>query len=247
MCTDMDWDKQWKRMGKNAFQETSLDLFAKRAFSCFGRWISENDKSILEAGSGTGRYCIALAHKYPSSRVVGMDISHSAVKLTEGGAEIRKIGNVELVQGNVFEMPFRDNFFDVVFNDGVIEHFHNYEDIVDEMVRVTKKGGKVITAVPNWHCFPHTIYKKIVRDNYRYGYERSFKHRELIDLYNKFRLKDIEISGFHPTHSINRLSKFLVPLGVFIDKIFVIPFDKLTENSVSKYFGMMIVIKGVKK
>jgi len=241
-----DWDKQWEELQSETYKVTSLDLFGEKAYSVLRNWISENDKKILEAGSGTGRFCIQIAKDKSNSMVVGVDNSKSAVKCAREGARIRDLRNAYFVQGDIFNLPFPNEYFDIVFNEGVIEHFHNYEDAVDEMVRVTKKGGKVITAVPNWYCFPHTTYKKIVGDNYKYGYEKSFKHRELTDLYNKFGLKNIEISGFHPTHSINRLSKFLVPLGYFIDKTFVIPFDKLTENSVSKYFGIEIVIKGIK-
>ena len=240
------WDKRWEEMRRNAFQATSLDLFAKKAYSCFSKWISSSDKMILEAGCGTGRFCIKIAEDNPSSTVVGLDISKNAIKLAREGARIRGLKNVKFVQGHIFNMPFPDNTFDVVFSEGVVEHFHDFKDAVQEKIRVTKIGGKIITAVPNWYCFPHTIYKKIVGKNYEYGYEKSFKHKELVDLYNEFGLKDIEISGFHPTHSINRLSKFLIPLGYFIDKVFVIPLDKLTKNSISKYFGMEIVIKGTK-
>ena len=233
-------------MREKVFQMTSLNLFAQKAYSCFRKWISISDERILEAGCGTGRFCIKIAEDNPSSTVVGLDLSRNAIKLSSEGARIRGLKNIHFIEGDIFNIPFPDNTFDVVFSEGVVEHFHNFEDAVKEKIRVTKIEGKIIMALPNWYCFPHTIYKKLVGDNYEYGYEKSFKHKELVDLYNKFGLKDIELSGFHPAHSINRLSKFLVPLGYFIDKIFVVPGDKLTKNSISKYFGMEIVIAGIK-
>jgi SAM-dependent methyltransferase len=241
------WDKQWQEMREKAFQMTSLNLFALKAYLCFRKWISISDKRILEAGCGTGRFCIKIAEDNPSSTVVGLDLSVNAIKLSSEGARIRGLKNVRFIQGDIFNMPFSDNTFDIVFSEGVIEHFYNFEEAIKEKIRVAKVDGKIITAVPNWYCFPHTIYKKLAGNNYEYGYERSFKHKELVELYNKHGLKDIELSGFHPAHSINRLSKFLAPLGYFIDKIFVVPGDKLTKNSISKYFGMEIVIRGIKK
>ena len=54
-------------------------------------------------------------------------------------------------------MPFEDNYFDVVFSKSVIEHFHNPEILVEEIFRVLKPGGLVITMCPDWE-FNYRIY-----------------------------------------------------------------------------------------
>ena len=247
MKTDDIWDAQWGSMEKNAVKETAFDSFAKKAFPCISQWITAKDKKILEAGSGTGRYCIALSKEYQKSMIIGMDLSRNALKLTKKGMQCRGIENLYLVQGDAFRMPFKNDAFDVVYNDGVIEHFINYSAIVYEMARITRKKGHVIVAVPNWYCFPHTLYKKIVGKRYVYGYEKSFKKLELIRTFKLKNLYEIEHSGFNPMHSICRLSRLLVPIGKLIDLMFVMPLDKLTNNKISKTFGIEIVIKGVKK
>ena len=247
MKKDDIWDAQWGLMEKNAVKETSFDSFAEKSFPCISQWITAEDEKILEAGSGTGRYCIALAIKYKNSIIIGMDISRNALKLTRKGMQSRGIENIHLVQADVFHIPFRNNAFDVVFNDGVIEHFINYVEIIGEMFRITKKYGKVIIAVPNWFCFPHTIYKKIIGKRYIYGYEKSFKHSELIQAFQKYRLKELELSGFNPIHSLSRLSRLFVPIGKLIDVLIVMPVDKFANNKISKIFGIEIVIKGIKK
>jgi SAM-dependent methyltransferase len=247
MKVDDIWDAQWGLMEKNAVKETAFDSFAKKAFPCISQWITSKDKKIIEAGSGTGRYCIALAREYKNSMIIGMDISRNALKLTRKGMQCRGIENLYLVQGDAFRMPFKNDAFDVVYNDGVIEHFINYNAIVNEMVRLTRKKGQVIVAVPNWYCFPHTLYKKIVGKRYVYGYEKSFKKLELIQTFKLNNLYGIEHSGFNPAHSICRLSRLLVPFGKLIDLMFIMPLDKLTNNKISKTFGIEIVIKGVKK
>lgn len=247
MKVDSIWDAQWRLMEKNAIKETTFDSFAKKAFPCLSQWITVKDKQILEAGSGTGRYCIALASRYRNSTIIAMDISQNALKLTKMGMRARGIENVYLVVGDIFRMPFKNDILDVVFNDGVIEHFIEYDNIVNEMVRITKKEGQVIVAVPNWYCFPHTLYKKIVGKRFIYGYEKSFKKHELIKIFKLNNLYNIELSGFNPAHSISRLSRLFVPIGKLIDILFVMPLDKLTNNKISKTFGIEIVIKGIKK
>lgn len=247
MQKDTIWNEQWGKMGDEGIKSTTFDSFAERAFPCISQWITSNDRKILEAGSGTGRYCIVLADKYRNSMIIGMDISGNALKLTKKGMQTRCIENLHLVQGDAFRMPFRNDTLDVVFNDGVIEHFTKYNNIIHEMVRITKKKGQVIVAVPNWYCFPHTLYKKIVGNKYIYGYEKSFKHSELRKSFRLNDLYDLELTGFNPVHSIKRLSRLLVPIGNLIDRLFVVPLDKITGNKISKTFGIEIVIRGVKK
>jgi ubiquinone/menaquinone biosynthesis C-methylase UbiE len=249
------WDKLWEERLKDIIKGTSLDWFGTKAYSIYKRWINNNDKLILDAGSGSGRFCIALASEIPNPQIIGIDISRSSVILARKGAKARKIENAEFILGDIFNLPFKNGVFDVVFNEGVIEHFQNYEDSMKEMVRVTKTLGKVIVGVPNWYCFPHTIRKKFVGNKYEYGYERSFKHRELIELFERNNLEEIEICGYYFSQSIKRLS-WLYPsriswlfekFGDFIEYRVISPLDRISKNRFSNKFGFEIVTKGIKR
>ncbi len=241
------WDGIWELKKRNPIKNTSLDIFAEKAYSIFGKWISKNDIFILEAGCGTGRYCIALAEKFKSSEIIGIDISKNACELAKNGATSRNITNLNFIIGDIFHLPFRDDCYDVVFNDGVLEHFLDYFSAFKEMNRVTRKNGKLIVCVPNWFCFPHTFYKKIRGKNYEYGYEKSFKHFELEQLFNNFNLKEVELSGFNPLHSIGRYNKLLnIILQNIIGVLFIDSVDKITDGYVSKKFGFEICAKGSK-
>jgi len=253
------WDKNWASQRQINPQEILDSRFTKEAYRCLKKFINgKKDNLILEAGCGTGRFCYSLAKDSPNSHISGLDISLNSLKIANRLKERLQVSNVSFVRGNLFQMPFPDNYFDVVFNEGVIEHFSlegypTYKDALHEMVRITKKGGKVLVAVPNWYCFPHTIYKWVltrIGKKYRYGYEKSFKHRELIKLFSEIGLKEIEITGFYPAHGFYRLSggrfhKIFYYLGRFTD-IFNKLFDRLTEGYFTKCFGFEIVIKGVK-
>lgn len=118
------------------------------------------------------------------------------------------------------------------------------------MIRITKHEGKIIIAVPNWFNFPHTSYKWVLMKlnrKYTYSYEKSFKHSELIKLLSEMGMKEIEISGFYPSHGFCRLlgsgfGKILDLLARFHNKIF----DNLTDGYFNRKFGFEIMIKGVK-
>lgn len=240
------WDDNWKKLQTNSLKATSLDEFASGAYRCFNSFFDVEDRLFFEAGCGTGRFCIKIAEERKDSHVIGMDLSDVALKLALKGKELRSLNNVHFLRGDIFKMPVRDDLFDVVFNEGVIEHFHDFEKTIDEMIRITRPEGKIIIAVPNWYCFPHTIYKKIVGDKYLYGYEKSFKHNELISIFKDKGLSEIEVTGFNPTHSIKRLSRLFRPPAVIIDKLIIEPLDRISENEISTIFGIQFVIKGLK-
>lgn len=241
-------------------EEWKLNRFGKRAYKEYKKWINKDNKKILDAGFGSGRFCFALAKDFPQSEIYGIDISPVLVNNANMIKSNLKLENVYFRHDNIFDLSFPEEYFDIVFNEGVIEHFKNYEDAFKEMHRVTKTGGVIIIGVPNWYNFPHTfrkwcIYKR--KGKYEYGYEKSFKHSELINMFERYKMHDIEITGYYPIQSIIRLSyvgrfpKLFLLLGVniwgkLIEKLIISPIDKVGNNYISKKFGFEIIIKGIK-
>lgn len=237
-----------------------LDWFGKKAYAEYKKWINEDDKKILDAGFGSGRFCIAMAGDFPGSEIYGIDVSSDLVENANKLASSLQLQNVRFKKDNIFDLSFPDNHFDVVFNEGVIEHFRNHEDAFREMYRVTKNKGTIIVGVPNWYNFPHTIRKWCIdklNGEYEYGYEKSFKHNELIELFRRYDLQNIEMTGYYSMQSIIRLSGFgrfskLVLFsgvdiwGKLVERLVISPVDWLTNNGFSRKFGFEIVIKGVK-
>jgi len=254
------WNRHWERQNQINPEGILNSRFTQEAYRCLKSYIKEKeDKLILEAGCGTGRLCCLLARDFPNLRVIGIDISPNSLKIANLLKEYLHVSNVSFEIGDLFQIPYPDNYFDVVFNEGVIEHYSlrnnaNYIDAFKEMIRVTKKGGKIIIAVPNWYNFPHTLYKWALNKlgkKYIYGYEKSFRHSELLKLYLEFGLTEIEMSAFYPEHGFYRLSgegfrKIFYLLGKMTNlmKSFL---DAFFDGYFTKRFGFEIVIKGVKK
>jgi ubiquinone/menaquinone biosynthesis C-methylase UbiE len=63
-------------------------------------------------------------------------------------AEQFECKNIKNIEGNIFEMPFKSESFDFVWNIGVIEHYDlkNIESILKEMIRVCKRISAVLHA-----------------------------------------------------------------------------------------------------
>jgi SAM-dependent methyltransferase len=59
-------------------------------------------------------------------------------------SSLRGIGNLDLVQGNVYSLPFGDETFDIVTSRRAPHHFPDLLEAVRSMKRVIKRGGVTI-------------------------------------------------------------------------------------------------------
>jgi len=242
------WEDQWRRCDSSAAEALS-SRFTQEAYHEIKRFIGTGDKRILEAGCGSGRFCLLLAKDFPYANITGIDISDSAVKIATNAKIQLELNNVQFQKRDLFSTGYESGSFDVVFNEGVIEHFSldgdpTYKDALREIIRIVKPEGKVLIAVPNWYCFPHTFYKwllPLIGKQFTYGYERSFKHQELVSLFKEFGLCEIELSAWYPAHGLYRLGGY--------SKVFSLAgraLDLIQINSFIYRFGFEIIIKGVK-
>lgn len=253
------WSKRFKKeSSKDIMKFTSIDgflPFSRDAFDAITRNIAENDKKILEAGHGSGRNCIGLAEKFPKSKIIGIDLSKDSIKIARLGATKRNLKNVSFMIGNIFHLPFKNNYFDVCFNQGVIEHFYNYETIIKEMIRVTRRGGKIIIAVPNKHNLIHRSYSAYRRKKKTNDIELEilFTRKKLKKTLENLGLKDIQLNG---TGIMYRLAKlrlkssflngFFRGLAIFLEFLIIKPLDFITFRFFSKTFGFEIIAIAMK-
>jgi SAM-dependent methyltransferase len=98
---------------------------------------------ILDAGCGSGRNMVDLAHR---GAVTGIELSPTSVAVARG----RDAG--EVVEGSVLEMPFSDASFDLAVSLDVIEHLEDDLAALRELRRTVAPGGALLVTVPayNW-------------------------------------------------------------------------------------------------
>jgi SAM-dependent methyltransferase len=94
---------------------------------------------ILDAGCGSGRNMVELAHAGP---VTGIELSKTSVSL----ARARQVG--EVIEGSVLDMPFEPDSFDLAVSLDVIEHLQEDLDALRELRRVVAPGGALLVTVP---------------------------------------------------------------------------------------------------
>ncbi len=129
-------------------------------------------RRVLEVGAGSGRDLLALA--CDGATGVVLDYSPASLELVRRQARAQGVP-VLLVQADALRMPFRDGAFDVVFHQGLLEHFRDPMPLLRENARVAARGGRVVVDVPQtFHLY--TLMKKtlIALDRWFAGWETQF-------------------------------------------------------------------------
>lgn len=92
---------------------------------------------VLNVGCGSDGLTIELGSHPDVVSVVGMDFSTIAIKRINQVADQMHVGNVSFIVGDAEAIPFTDNFFELVFSKGVLEHLVDPYRSIDEMCRVS--------------------------------------------------------------------------------------------------------------
>jgi ubiquinone/menaquinone biosynthesis C-methylase UbiE len=99
---------------------------------------------VLEIGCGRGAFALELADRGAS--VVAADFSPSAV---DRAREL--VGDsCETLVADIQQIPFPDESFDLVVSLETLEHVPDPDRGLAELVRVTKRGGRLIVTTPNY-------------------------------------------------------------------------------------------------
>jgi|UniRef100_A0A7V3VTC5 ubiquinone/menaquinone biosynthesis C-methylase UbiE len=184
------WERFWGKKEDRAIYPPVTDIIQELA-----RFTNPYNKMALEAGAGTGRDGIRLARL--GARVILLDYSEKSLKLAKKylAQEDKKL-NIQLIMADALKTPFLDESFDIVFHQGLLEHFHKPDPLLKENVRILKKGGVLVVDVPQtFHLY--TLIKNIlmVLGIWFAGWERQFTINSLSRLLKKYDLEIIHLYG----------------------------------------------------
>lgn len=132
----------WRRVSNvvNSFKE---ELSTKKT----AEW------QVLDLGCGDGYHLMLLSSLKETRETKvhfhGIDISPSNVMLAKQVAQDLGIENITFEIGNIENMDFLHNEFDIIINTDVIEHLVAPKEFVRSLFRAVKPGGLTIITTPN--------------------------------------------------------------------------------------------------
>jgi ubiquinone/menaquinone biosynthesis C-methylase UbiE len=169
LSSKANWDNLWKK----PFEYGPLETWGKEIFILIADLLKDvENPRILSAGCGRGLVDYWLVKVF-GHHVTFMDYSEQCIKNLKKSLNGLKQDRFELCHGSIFEIPYPDQHFDMVWNAGVLEHFDDieYNQALSEMKRVSK--GFVLVDIPNAQCKPYLLAKKWLEENdlWMYGFE----------------------------------------------------------------------------
>lgn len=191
------------------------------------------NKSILEPG---GLGLVSMIEAMKENKVTILDYDKETIEQSiEHATNLKVVDRMSFTVGNIFDMPFDDGSFDIVWNEGVLEHFDDMKSAINEMKRVCKVNGKIL--IPNKYTI-HTYFVrpwKRFRNKYPpdiWGRERSYSPKDLRRIMEECGIKVLEVGSFNLARSlfddrfcgftgrIPRLQREVISIRNFVDKHF---------------------------
>ena len=146
--------------------QSSLYIFMKRVVEgrqrFFSQVISEHLKNksrpvILDAGCGDGVNLILL-NNFKGADVYGMD--YNPLRTTRAKTQLQ---DLSIFRGDLLVLPFKEQTFDVILLNQVLEHISDDGIVLQELNKVIKRDGLLIVGVPNEGCFLGRLRNNIIQ------------------------------------------------------------------------------------
>jgi ubiquinone/menaquinone biosynthesis C-methylase UbiE len=145
-------------------------------------------RRVLEVGAGTGRDSITMSTF--GADVTILDYSKESLRLAQESIHNH---SVVLLLADALHCPFKSNSYDIVFHQGLLEHFKSPYALLKENYRILKIGGLLVVDVPQtFHIYTIIKHALMLMNMWFAGWERQFTIQSLSYL--------LQQCGFEPIH-----------------------------------------------
>lgn len=140
---------------------------------------------ILDIGCGSGRHTCA-AYKCRNVTAIGVDLNFDDLNEAKGRLQLHDRlgehggGAWALAAADVTQLPFKDDYFDLVICSEVLEHILSHRAAIREIVRVLQPGCNLVVSIPRY--WPERICWALSTDYHTAagGHVRIFKQAQLL-------------------------------------------------------------------
>ena len=165
---------------------------AKRLLSMGG---AMSGGTALEVGCGRGVGAELILDFFGADNVDAFDLDPDMVKLAQ--KRLRRYGDrIKLRVGDVTDIPAEDDYYDAVFDFGIVHHVPNWRDALKEINRVLKPGRRFYCEEVLERYITNPFWRRLLD----HPQEDRFNHDQLV--------KALENAGFSVVASTHLLHQF---------------------------------------
>jgi ubiquinone/menaquinone biosynthesis C-methylase UbiE len=162
--------------------------------------------TVLEIGCGNGNGTKLIKKYFSPKKIYAIDLDERMISI----AKRRNIDpTITFEVMDASKLRFSDNYFDAVFDFGVIHHIPDWRDSIDEIWRVLKKDGLIVLEELSIDSFDKGI-GKVWRKLLDHPYESMFSVEEFIEY---LKAAGFKILGFRESNPIKLIKFFSLIAG----------------------------------
>lgn len=113
----------------------------------FAQFTRFSGKKVLEVGIGAGTDFIQWIRA--GAEGYGIDLTEEALENVRHRLSLYSLKAKEIKLADAENIPYADNFFDLVYSWGVIHHSPNTQKCLEEIIRVAKPGATIKIMIYN--------------------------------------------------------------------------------------------------
>jgi ubiquinone/menaquinone biosynthesis C-methylase UbiE/phosphatidylglycerophosphate synthase len=217
------YGKESKEYDKIRERDPRRAYVVKRQIEITKNFLDEDYDNILDVACGTGRFFYLYKGK-----IYGIDMSSDQLKEAK-----KKDKKAILKVCDAVKITYPSNKFDRVITSQFIMHTPEYKEIIKEMTRVTKKGGKIIIDFPNKYRIS-TLMTKI---RIKLGILRYYNFFSLEDIKEIAKENNLEIEDIQSTVVISPIifPRIFLSLSISLNKYLNKTFPNLTYVYYAKF------------
>jgi SAM-dependent methyltransferase len=183
-----DWDTFWDFTSKHTRFNKLLYAAHFRHYKRLLDGVLPPQPDILELGAGSGVIPRKIIQRW-GGRATLIDSNEKARQLFLAKRQAHE--PLEYILGDVLEVKLSSTF-DLVYSDGLIEHFPNKKALMAAHLEALKPSGHLVLFVPS-NSF---AFRTLTRFGPDMGYEERYTISALIDLCQSFGLEIVRTTSY---------------------------------------------------